>query len=511
MLAAMEAQAFVDSDIDKLLDTGLSVIPNNSVIYRMIADIRAWHAAEPDWHKTGNKIASRYGYDTYGGNCHMVPNHALIILGLLYGGGEFNKSMLVVNTAGWDTDCNLGNLGFLVGIMKGLAAFEDGFDWRGPVADRLFLPTADGGSCITDAVIETDRVVDIGRALASEPVLAPKGSARFHFEYPGSVQGFQPVEEGTKIDNVSGHSQKGLRSLAVHYKSKGSISTPTFILPEELNMEGYKLIASPTLYAGQKITLGVSADQPAQIKPFIRVSNAKDELASIYGPEQSLEPGAHEEIEWTLPNTHSQPIAEFGLECQGESGTVYLEYLTWDGTPDVVLKRPMGSDKPWEPPLVWRQAWVEGMDLWEVWWAEAYRLVQNTGRGLIIQGTRDWKDYMVEANITPWLMNAGGIAARVQGMRRYYALLLQAGNKVRLIKALDGDTVLTEANYDWRVNQEYTLRMQVEGNHLRGWVNEQLLFDPEDETRPFMGGGVAYVVEEGHISSQAMAVKPIPA
>jgi hypothetical protein len=169
----------------------------------------------------------------------------------------------------------------------------------------------------------------------------------------------------------------------------------------------------------------------------------------------------------------------------------------------------MGSDKPWEPPLVWRQAWVDGMDQWEVWWAEAYRLVQNSGRGLIIQGTRDWKDYVLEATITPWLMNAGGIAARVQGMRRYYALLLRLGNTAQLIKTLDGDTVLAESKFYWQVNQEYTLRMQVEGSHLQGWVNEVLLFDVKDETRPFMGGGVAYVVEEGHISSQAMTVKPI--
>ena len=509
VLAAMEAQAFVESDIDILIDTGLSFIPKESVIYRMISDIRDWHAAEPDWHKTRTKIASQYGYDTYGGNCHMVPNHALIVLGLLYGEGDFNKSMLVVNTAGWDTDCNSGNLGCLLGLIKGLDAFDEGIGWRGPVADRLFLPTADGGGCITDAVIETDRVVEIGRALASDPAPSPKGGARFHFEYPGSMQGFHAGEESTNINNVSGHSQKGLRSLAIHYKNKGHMSTPTFILPEELNMEGYKLIASPTLYAGQMIKLGVSADQPAQVRPFIRVYNAKDQLDIVYGPQISIDSETYQAIEWDVPSTHSQPIAEVGLECQGESGRAYLDYLTWDGAPQVVFKRPMGSDKPWEPPLVWRQAWIDGLDQWEVWWPEAYRLVQNSGRGLIMQGTRDWKDYVVEATMTPWLMNAGGIAARVQGMRRYYALLLRAGNKAQLIRALDGDTVLAEANFEWQVNQEYKLRLQVEGSRVLGWVNEQLLFDVEDEMRPLLGGGVAYVVEEGHLSSQAMTVKPV--
>jgi len=53
------------------------------------------------------------------------------------------------------------------------------------------------------------------------------------------------------------------------------------------------------------------------------------------------------------------------------------------------------------------------------------------------------------------------------------------------------------------------LRAQVEGAGVLGWVNEQLLFNVEDELQPLLGGGVAYVVEEGHLSSQAMTVKPV--
>ena len=259
VLAAMEAQAFVESDINKLLDVGVSFIPKDSVIYRMIADIREWHAAEPDWHKGRAKLAGLYNYENYGGNCHMVPNHGLIILGLLYGDSDFNKSMLVVNTAGWDTDCNSGNLGCLLGIKDGLATFDQGKDWRGPVADRLYMPAADGGRSITDAVIETQHVVNIARALVGEAPISPKNGARFHFEFPGSVQGFRPGEETTKLENVLGHSQKGKRCLKVGFESQGSISTPTFILPDELEMRGYKLLASPTLYPGQKVRAGFSA------------------------------------------------------------------------------------------------------------------------------------------------------------------------------------------------------------------------------------------------------------
>ena len=138
----------------------------------------------------------------------MVPNHALIILALLYGDDDFRKSLMIVNTAGWDTDCNSGNVGAMLGIKNGLAGIDDSpYDWRGPVADRMYLATADGGRAITDAVIETYEVVNIGRALAGEPPLAPKDGARFHFELPGSVQGFQGDHPSVTVDNVAEQSQ----------------------------------------------------------------------------------------------------------------------------------------------------------------------------------------------------------------------------------------------------------------------------------------------------------------
>ena len=93
------------------------------------------------------------------------------------------------------------------------------------------------------------------------------------------------------------------------------------------------------------------------------------------------------------------------------------------------------------------------MDLWETRWTEPYRLIQNEGRGLIMQGTREWSDYEVEADITPWLMDAGGIAARVQGVKRFYTLQMVKGKKVRLVKALDGDTVLGEKDFEWEITK----------------------------------------------------------
>ena len=146
VMAVLEAMAFVEQDTNKLLDTALDYIPQDSVIRKLIDDVRTWHAKEPDWRATREILAANYGYDKYGGNCHMVPNHGLIIHSLLHGENDFSETMKIINTCGWDTDCNSGNVGCLMGIKNGLQGIDlglNGADWRGPVADRIYIPTAD--------------------------------------------------------------------------------------------------------------------------------------------------------------------------------------------------------------------------------------------------------------------------------------------------------------------------------------------------------------------------------
>ena len=45
VVAAMEAAAFVEPDLERLLDTALTFIPADSTIARLIGDVREWHAA----------------------------------------------------------------------------------------------------------------------------------------------------------------------------------------------------------------------------------------------------------------------------------------------------------------------------------------------------------------------------------------------------------------------------------------------------------------------------------
>jgi hypothetical protein len=526
VLAAMEAQAFVERDRFRLLDLALEIAPSDSAIHRMISDVRDCHAREPDWREARRFVVENYGYDKYPGGCHIVPNQALIILGLLYGNDDFQQSLMITNTCGWDTDCNSGNLGCLLGIKNGLGGIDNSpVDWRGPVADRLYLPTADGGRAITDAVAETSHIINSAHAMVGEDLLMPKGGARFHFELPGSVQGFG-IEQGANTSaagatlfNVEGHSRLGRRALAINVPRLGDgesvcVSTATFIPPDAINMPGYGLLASPTIYPGQSVTAQLQADEtnPAavDVRLYLTIYGPDDRPARIDGPGVRLEPGQWQALEWRVPSTDRLPICAIGLQVR-TSGAIYLDALTWEGMPTVEFGQPSSTKS-----LLWRKAWVNGVDHWEWWSGEPFRLVKNEGRGLAITGTRQWRDYRFDAVIRPaFLAASGGLAVYVQGMQRYYALELFQGG-VRLVKALDGRRTLAESPFEFELWQEIAMSLEASGKgdsgvHLRAWVDDRVIFDVTDTEWPLTSGAVAFVVEESHILAEHVSVRPLGA
>lgn len=490
VVAALVAQAFVEDDVGKLLDTAQALIPHDSLIHRVIEDVRTWQAADPDWRAGFARIDATYGYDRYPGNCHVVPNHALLVNALLHGAGDFTRSLGIVVSCGWDTDSNAGNVGCITGVRGGLAGIDAGPDWRGPVADRIFLPTADGGAAITDAARE---------ALTIAGTPPPKDGARFHFALPGSVQGFRAEPTGAaKVHNDSGR-------LAIHYPAGGIPAralTPTFLMPDELDLPPYGQAASPTLYAGQTVAARLTAGTPCAVRLLVRAFDGADRLREIAGPQQTLDGSA--ELRWQVPDTGGQPIAAVGVEVTGgteQPGVAYLDRLDWNGAPDVTLTRPADGG------TMWRHAWVNAVDRFEERWPEPYRLIHDRGVGMLIQGSRDWRDYQVSADVTPRLAKAAGIAARVQGMRRHYLLRLAGRDRVELVRVLDGETVLASALLAWDFYRTYALSITVVGDTVHGTV-DGLDLHAVDTGSPLDCGGVALVIEEGHTATQSVRVRP---
>jgi ADP-ribosylglycohydrolase len=514
--AAMEAEAFVTRDVERLIDVGLAHIAAESPIAKLVADIRSWRNRYPDWRETREAIEARYGYDRYPGNCHVVPNHALMIMTLLYAPDDFSRAQTIVCTSGWDTDCNAGNVGCLMGAMLGLDGVDAGGRWRGPLADRMLISSADGGYAINDAVRVSGRLVDLGRKLAGLPPLpAPKDGAQFHFSLPGGVQGFAAAGDGSASAAVSNVPFEAGRGLELRFAGLGRAPvvamTPTFAPPDVTRMRTYELMATPLVYPGQRVRARVVADRQnaGDVAVSLRalVYGEADALVAVESDSAALAPGEGTVLDWRLPDTEGQPIQSLGVAARSPGGhedeAVVLDWLRWDGAADMRLKRPKA------PSDFWRRAWVNAADTFSTGFPQAFRISQDRGEGMIIHGGRQWRDYRIETALTVHLAKRAGVGVRVQGLRRYCAALLVRPNVLRLVRARDGETtVLAEAPFAWVFERPYRFVVEAVGRVLSVDVEGARLTVRDDSVEALADGGVALIIEGGAASTDEILVAP---
>ena len=133
-VSAMYTAAFLTTDIKKILDAGLSMIPEESGYSKIVRDVIKYHNLYPkDWKKTWTEIQKKYAHldicpwgvtGAHGSlkgqfNIAASLNGAYIVLGLLYGEGDVEKSVDISTRAGQDSDCNPSNLAGILGVMYG--------------------------------------------------------------------------------------------------------------------------------------------------------------------------------------------------------------------------------------------------------------------------------------------------------------------------------------------------------------------------------------------------------
>jgi ADP-ribosylglycohydrolase len=515
--AAMEAEAFVSRDVEHLIEVGLAQVSPDSPIARLVADILGWRGRYADWRDTREAIEARYGYDKHPGHCHVIPNHALMIMALLYAPDDFSRAQTIVCTSGWDTDCNAGNVGALMGTMLGLEGIDVQGKWRGPIADRMLISSADGGDAINDAVRVSARLVDLGRKLAGAPPLpAPKGGAQFHFSQAGSVQGLAPIGDAGPAIELTNIAFEAGRALKLRFNGLGPeaarVMTPTFTPPEVTRMRTYELMATPLVYPGQRVQARLIAHsdnaRDVTVSLSALVYGAGDSLAPRESEAVVLAPGQEAILDWGLPDTDGQPIQSLGVAARSagvvQDGTIILDWLRWDGSPEVRLRRPRETSD------FWRRAWVNAVDNFSTTFPQTFRISQDRGQGMIIHGGRQWRDVRVETSLTAHLAERMGVGVRVQGLRRFYAVLLERPDKLRLVRVRDGVTsLLAEAPFAWSFEKPYRFVVEVSGRRISAAVDGMRLEARDDTEEALVDGGVALIIQGGAASTNEVFVAPV--
>ena len=126
-VANMYALAFVCDDVKTIVSEALKSIPEQSNYFKAMSSVIRWHDEYPgEWEITWALLNRKFGYDVgcpdgvdNAFNIDAVINSGYILIGLLYGNGDFGKTIDIAARCGQDSDCNPASAGGILGTMLG--------------------------------------------------------------------------------------------------------------------------------------------------------------------------------------------------------------------------------------------------------------------------------------------------------------------------------------------------------------------------------------------------------
>jgi len=149
-VGAMYSVAYISDDVEFIVSEGLKTIPAKSAFHKCISDIIGWHKQYPgDWKQTWFECQKKWSQD-YGCpdgvftsfDIDSKINSAYVAIGLLYGQGDFYKTMDIAARCGQDADCNPATAAGILGTMLGYSNIPE--YWKKnlyEVEDRNFAYT----------------------------------------------------------------------------------------------------------------------------------------------------------------------------------------------------------------------------------------------------------------------------------------------------------------------------------------------------------------------------------
>ena len=173
-VAGMYSLAFVHNDIEFIVEEALKTIPTESLFHQCISDVIGWYKQNPDdwkatWFEAQKKWTNDIGcpYSVFNAiNIDAKINAAYIVIGLLYGKGDYGASIDISTRCGYDSDCNPANVAGILGTMMGYSQIPDYWKQGLDKVEDLNFDHTD---------ISLNKVYEIGTRHASEMIMRNGG------------------------------------------------------------------------------------------------------------------------------------------------------------------------------------------------------------------------------------------------------------------------------------------------------------------------------------------------
>ena len=487
VVAAMVSIAFAEKDMNKVLDRAIEFIPKDSLIAQVHKDVRAWAKRYPDWNDTFGRIEEKYGYGTYAGDCHIIPNHAVMVMAWAYGQNDFYKCLSIVNSAGWDTDCNSANVGSVAALCSGLEHLCDTYDFRSPFADRLYVPTADGTYSISDVLEQALYVAKIGRRIMGMPELpAPKKGAKYHFEMPGALHGFMPATANSSAVNAkapSGFSGK----YCMEFRFAPAPERPCRIeTPLAVERSGkYAKPYTPAVYSGNTLNMkGVMTGKNCSLKMYLALANGG--IVHSSAAEPSADGGF--ELSWTPEFTGN--VKALGVEASGSGqGKAVIDFIRIGGISKFISEE--NDDF---------SAWISSMTrqrptpfFKDIRLGMRYFMADEQP-GILVTGNRTWGDTRLAVQFKIHSADRAGILVHYQGLCRWIGVIFSRKD-LRIVRNYYGEETLAETDFIYMENQLMELDIRTRGSRIEVSLDGKTILAAQDDK--LKSGGTGIYIDHG--------------
>ncbi len=276
-VGAMYSLAFTYKDIRLIVKDALKTIPPKSDFYACINDVINWHKQYPaDWKQTWLEVQKKWADDTGCPEGVFLPfnidakvNAAYVVIGLLYGNGDFTKTLEISTRCGQDADCNPSSAGGILGALIGYDKIPP--YWKQGLTEAENIKFKYTSMSLNDAYaislkhalenirIKGGKVNDDNVMIRMEKPVAVRFEKSFEGVYPAVTEN---VKWNTSKDEA-GFEFSGtgfvIRGDASAYDSKSD-----YVFQAELYIDGIKesIIQLPVSYTTRRYELAWKYDLP---------------------------------------------------------------------------------------------------------------------------------------------------------------------------------------------------------------------------------------------------------